>query len=71
MKFEIVRASDFFHAKEPPCEGAVCEKTDEDCDKEWSIEIATLEDLIALSNRVGHRLVVDQSQIWIYDNYME
>lgn len=65
MKFEILRASDTSSKAPAPCDGAFLEGN------EWVIEINTLEELLALQNKVGNDLIVNNKQIWIYDDYME
>jgi len=68
MKFEIIRASSTWpRAETAPCEGANQEGDIGD----WYIEISSLEDLLALSKKVGSDLIVNDRQIWIYDDYME
>ncbi len=66
MKFEITRTSiPFFSKEKQPVEGAVWE------DDTWFIEIATLEDLLSLSDAVGSELVIGIGSIEIYDDYRE
>lgn len=64
MKFKICRASDWSSDK-APIDGAVKEGSD------WTIEIGTLEELLALQVRAGADLIVNSYSIWIYDDYME
>jgi hypothetical protein len=66
MKFEIVRASDNFRKdSDKPCEGAWLEND------AWWIEIPDLASLIALSKSVGRDVIVNDSSIRIYDDYIE
>ena len=67
MKFTISCASGSAAKTQPcPCEGAVFNPQSE----EWEIEIATLEDLLALIKSEGD-LIIDQRRITIYDDYVE
>lgn len=71
MKFLIDRSSNLSPmSKKAPCEGAVREAG------AWTIEIATLDDLLAISKRSKHNLIIDASgsglpSIEIYDCYRE
>jgi hypothetical protein len=64
MKFEIHRASRHDGA---PVDGALPGPLG----RKWFIEIDTLEDLMALRERVGDDLVLGGDSITIYDDYME
>lgn len=37
----------------------------------WFVDINTLEDLMALKEEVGHKLIIGSKEIVIYDNYVE
>lgn len=77
MKFLINRTSDWT-SNPPPCEGAVLEgKIDETLDlNEYSIEIGTIEELLALMDKVKQPLIIDRTKdgvplIEIYDTWRE
>ena len=72
MKFLIDTARGSYHSTHPqPIEGAVRDGN------RWYIEIATLEELLALMERAGHDLVLSPARTWnhnritIYDDYLE
>lgn len=77
MKFRIRRTSSYC-ANEQPCEGAELVKEDDE-KKIWHIEINSLEELLALSDREREQLIVwnggefsgEMPQIEIYDDYRE
>lgn len=78
MKFEIERTSDWTASKKP-CEGAVLahEETETDYAR-YHIEIASLEDLVALMKREGEIIIREDGYkedglpvIEIYDTYRE
>lgn len=79
MKFEIERASEVFQGnRERPCPNAELIGKDSYGQNVWSIEIDTLEDLIALGKRCKCGLVLgfrndeeDINHITIYDGYIE
>jgi hypothetical protein len=64
MKFKICRASNGYWDEPKPCDGAFAE------DAKWMIEIATLEELMALEKAVG-TLIIGSDGITIYDDYVE
>lgn len=72
MKFKISRASDWNRVK-APVEEAVCINPTETRKyrKHWEIEINTLEELIALSDREDTQLIIDKENITVYDDYVE
>ena len=77
MKFLINRTSDWTN-NPPPCEGAVLEGKMGGFDEqnEYSIEIGTIEELLALMNKVKQPLIIDRTKdgvplIEIYDTWRE
>ncbi len=73
MKLNIERTSSTTH-KDPPCEGA----TRVGDAYEWTIELASLEALVALTESVGESIIVhapiregDLPSLEIYDYYRE
>lgn len=80
MKFRIKRTSDWF-SEESPCAGAELISEDDDGQKLWAIEINTLEELMALRDKIGEDLILGWTyegepedrmrEIEIYDSYRE
>ena len=68
-KFIICRASEW-EQKNSPCDGAVLVKENESWN-EWEIEINSLDELLALMDRVGDNLIIGRNNITIYDDYVE
>lgn len=79
MKFEISRTN--VDSNEQPCSGAEPfwvgppPETEGMVNKLWSIEIATLDDLLAFAKEYGGRLVISYNSelpsLEIYDGYRE
>lgn len=69
MKFKIKRASDY-RGTYSPCDGAVKE-----ADGSWSIELASVEQMVELSKLVHDGLIVsvdeDGPSLTIYDSWVE
>lgn len=70
MRFLISRASDLQRSNNPPCEGAKKSRG------WWYIDVASIEQLMELAERTGHRLVVGTDwagtkTITIYDDCLE
>lgn len=81
MKFYISSTSGYYDEK-TPCDGAVLlnPKRGEFETPEYGIEINTLEELIALKNKVGHPIIIEDSwrnngyspyELEIYNDYRE
>lgn len=80
MKFRIIKASSFatewswkerFEEKNKPCKNAVLE-VGESGDKNWTVEIGTLGDLLAIQKEVNEELVIGlNDMITIYDDFIE
>ena len=64
MIFTISRASDWRKNKSSPCKKAFKENN------QWFIEFDTLEELINFTKEEGE-IIMDSSQITIYDDYVE
>lgn len=84
MKFLITRTSLSFDSPNPPCEGAVSltpnAKVEEYDEFYWSIEINTLEELLALQEKVADPIILmdahagskyPQKALEIYDTRRE
>lgn len=70
MRFKITRASDF-NSQKPPCAGAA-EVKDWGTWKEWEIEIADLDGLLAIMAETGQSLILNsKDSITVYDDYVE
>lgn len=71
MRFVISRTSYYMssHKAVPPVDGAV-KVTDEQGRPVWVMDIESLEDLVALTEREGE-IVLSGSFIEIYDDYRE
>lgn len=81
MFFKVYRTSDMFSGNKP-CENAILIKeVEKDYDREYKIEINTLEELLALEKSVKKPLIVSRRmpeyneglthEIEIYDGYRE
>lgn len=80
MSFKITKASYFtnewsfserFKEENKPCKNAFL-KVYENGNKEWVVEINTLEELIALRKEVNEELVIGLNDtITIYDDFIE
>lgn len=80
MKFRIVKASCFtnewsfderFNEENKPCKNAVLE-VHKSGDKNWTVRINSLEDLLALRKEVHEELVIGLNDtITIYDDFIE
>ena len=81
MKFRITRTSDWSNEKSP-CEGAYLDKIEYEGTsyeyRHWAIDISSLEELIALRDKVEEALVLEKEDdehglpsIDIYDYYRE
>lgn len=70
MKFIVTRTSQWDDEK--PCENA---KLDNEVDlfgnKQWYIEINTIEELMAFKREVGVSIIIGSNSIEIYDGYRE
>lgn len=70
MKFIVTRTSQWDNEK--PCENA---KLDNEVnlwgDKQWYIEINTIEELMAFKQEVGFAIIIGNNSIEIYDGYRE
>lgn len=70
MKFIVTRTSQWDNEK--PCENA---KLDNEVnlwgDKQWYIEINTIEELMAFKREVGVPIIIRDNSIEIYDDYRE
>jgi hypothetical protein len=81
MKFYIRRTSqpaiimDMEDCKEPPCDGCTdsgsIHEDNNSNEYRWTIEIDTLEQLIALQKKVEWELIIKEDTIEIYDNLRE
>lgn len=80
MLFKITKASYFtnewsfserFKEENKPCKDAVL-KTYNNSEKEWTVEINTLEDLLAIRKEVNEELVIGLNDtITIYNDFIE
>ena len=80
MVFKITKASYFtnewsfsesFKEENKPCKDAVL-KTYNNSEKEWTVEINTLEDLLAIRKEVNEELVIGLNDtITIYNDFIE
>lgn len=79
MKFKIERASDW-SSETCPCEGATPNKRVGHMFPDyWTIDINSIEELIALRDKVGYPLIIENTieedtklqSITIYDSYIE
>ncbi len=80
MKFSIKRSSDWSHNTRP-CDEAVTDKPDEVWDKEWKVEIDSLDALWQFVIKYGRVIVSNESStvgaleerphLEIYDDYRE
>ena len=70
MKFIVTRTSQWDNEK--PCKNA---KLDYEVnlwgDKQWYIEINTIEELMAFKREVGVPIIIGSNSIEIYDGYRE
>ena len=64
MLFRI-RAESDYRGKSKPCKNAFRK------DRQWFVDIATLESLMELLKEVKHSLVISEDTIVIYDYLME
>ena len=80
MRFKVYRTSDRTSGKKPPCESAMAETiTHKSWDGEtyedtiWTLELATLQDLVNFAQRVGSLVLIAEEMplIEIYDYYRE
>lgn len=84
MKFKIERASTMFCEEDKPIPNAELIGKDKWGQNVWTIEIDTLEDLLALKTKVAHSLILEsvdegvedldneiKHSILIYDDYIE
>lgn len=70
MKFVITRTS--CYNDEQPCEDAKWNgEIDEWGSKIWTIEINSVEELLALKGKVGCPIIVGSNNLEIYDGYRE
>lgn len=67
MTFQVERVSDPL-PEEAPCEGAYQRKYDPY--GKWHIDIDTLKELMEFTEKYG-RVIFDEYQIIIYDDYIE
>ena len=74
MKFGIFRTNNI-DSKTKPCDSAIENKSDDDNDPKWIVEINSLNDLMELRFLVKHPLILCtwncKDCIEIYDNYRE
>lgn len=75
MKFVITRTSLGHCSTEPPAPGAVMTSGSEDelDEKTWEIELATLEDVLALAKAQGGKVILDarDNSVEVYDDWRE
>ncbi len=69
MKYIISKTSSFGQRNEAPCEGAVAVGCNEFGDTLWGIEINTLEELMALQDKVGHPLIIGPAPYYDANEY--
>jgi hypothetical protein len=67
MIFEIDKASDVYGVEGKPCKNAKFNSQKD----EWEIEINSLEELVALIQEKNYSLIISDTDITIYDSYVE
>jgi len=71
MKLQAFTASDDFYNRKQPTANSVLVEEDERGHCTWEVEVNTIEDIMAIIKETGHRVIIDDWSLTVYDYHVE